>query len=58
MLGEFSEGRARSLAKGIVRVSSATGRGTVAGLRRRLRVRDAVPASGQIVFRAGSQTLR
>jgi hypothetical protein len=58
MLGEFSEVRARALPKGFVVVSSAK-RGTVAGLQRRLRAREAVPALGQIVFRAGSaHTLR
>lgn len=58
MLGEFSEGRARALPKGFVLVSSTPRRGTVAGLQRRLRARDAVPASGQIVFRFARQTLR
>lgn len=57
MLGEFSESRTRALPKGSVLVSSPR-RGTVAGLQRRLRARDAVPASGQIVFRVTSQTLR
>jgi hypothetical protein len=58
MLGEFSDGRARVLPKGFVLVSAGPRRGTVAGLQRRLRARDAVPATGQIVFRAASQTLR
>jgi hypothetical protein len=58
MLGEFSDGRARSLPKGFVLVAAGPRRGTVAGLQRRLRVREAIPASGQIVFRAASQTLR
>jgi len=58
MLGEFSEVRARALPKGFVLVSSSK-RGNVAGLQRRLRAREAVPPSGQIVFRAGSaHTLR
>ena len=58
MLGEFSEARARALPKGFVLVSVAK-RGNVAGLQRRLRAREAVPSSGQIVFRAGSaHTLR
>ena len=60
MLGEFSDGRARVLPKGFVFVSAGPRRGTVAGLQRRLRARDAeaIPATGQIVFRAVSQTLR
>ena len=58
MLGEFSDGRARVLPKGFVFVSAGPRRGTVAGLQRRLRARDAIPASGQIVLRAASQTLR
>jgi hypothetical protein len=58
MLGEFSDGRARVLPKGFVFVSAGPRRGTVAGLQRRLRARDAVPATGQIVFRAASQTTR
>jgi hypothetical protein len=58
MLGEFSEGRARVLPKGFVLVSAGPRRGTVAGLQRRLRARDAVPATGQIVFRAANQTTR
>jgi hypothetical protein len=57
MLGEFSESRVRALPKGVVLVSSGRRR-TVAGLQRRLRARDAVPESGQIVFRAASQILR
>jgi hypothetical protein len=58
MLGEFPEGRVRSLQKGSVLVSSGPRRGTVAGLQRRLRARDEVPTSGQIVLRSISQTLR
>ncbi|HMC95821.1 MAG TPA: hypothetical protein VKO16_13730 [Polyangia bacterium] len=48
----------RSLQKGFVLVSAGPRRGTVAGLQRRLRARDEVPTSGQIVFRGASQTLR
>jgi hypothetical protein len=59
MLGEFSDGRARVLPKGFVLVSACPRRGTVAGLQRRLRARDTIPATGQIVFRAAAnQTLR
>ena len=58
MLGEFSEGRVRSLSKGFVLVSSGPRRGAVAGMQRRLRAREAVPATGQIVFRAPTSTLR
>jgi hypothetical protein len=58
MLGEFSESRVRSLPKGFVLVAAGPRRGAVPGLQRRLRARDAIPASGQIVFRAASQTLR
>jgi hypothetical protein len=58
MLGEFSEVRVRALPKGFVLVSTAK-RGNVAGMQRRLRARETVPPSGQIVFRAGSaHTLR
>jgi hypothetical protein len=60
MLGEYSnaDGRARSLPRGSVLVSAGARRGGVAGLQRRLRPRDEVPASGQIVLRGASQTLR
>jgi hypothetical protein len=58
MLGESPDGRVRSLQKGFVLVSAGPRRGTVAGLQRRLRARDEVPTSGQIVFRGASQTLR
>jgi hypothetical protein len=58
MLGEFSEGRARSLPKGFVLVAAGPRRGAVAGMQRRLRARDTIPASGQIVFRAVNQILR
>jgi hypothetical protein len=57
MLGEFSDGHVRSLPRGFVFVSSRPRRG-VAGLQRRQRARDAVPSSGQIVFRSMSQTPR
>ena len=33
-------------------------RGVVAGLQRRVRARDEIPASGQIVFRSVNQILR
>ncbi|HEY5090064.1 MAG TPA: hypothetical protein VIK30_08845 [Polyangia bacterium] len=39
-------------------VSAGPRRGAVAGLQRRLRARDEVPTSGQIVLRTVSQTLR
>jgi hypothetical protein len=58
MLGDFSDGHVRSLPRGFVLVSSGPRRGAVAGLQRRLRAREAVPSSGQIVFRSASQTLR
>jgi hypothetical protein len=58
MLGEFPDGRVRSLQKGFVLVSAGPRRGAIAGLQRRLRARDEVPTSGQIVLRAVSQTLR
>jgi hypothetical protein len=60
MLGEYSnaDGRARTLPKGSVLISSGSRRGGVAGLQRRLRARDEVPASGQIVFRGASRILR
>jgi hypothetical protein len=59
MLGDFSnaEGRARAGSKSSVLVTSSK-RSTVAGLQRRVRGRDDVPASGQIVLRAASQILR
>jgi hypothetical protein len=59
MLGEFSNpDRSRSLPRVSVLGASPSKRGVVAGLQRRLRSRDEVPAWGQIVLRAGSQTLR
>jgi hypothetical protein len=60
MLGDFSnaDGRARAGSKGSVLVTSGAKRSTVAGLQRRVRGRDDVPASGQIVLRAASQILR
>ncbi|HVZ71896.1 MAG TPA: hypothetical protein VHJ20_05915 [Polyangia bacterium] len=62
MLGEISnaERRARRVPKGSVLITPGA-RGAVAGLQRRLRAADDVPASGQIVFRHGraaSQILR
>ncbi|HXT95018.1 MAG TPA: hypothetical protein VN853_01890 [Polyangia bacterium] len=44
--------------KGFVLVAAGPRRATLAGLQRRLRARDTIPTSGQIVFRAASQTLR
>jgi hypothetical protein len=60
MLGDFSnaDGRARAGSKGSVLVTSGSRRSTVAGLQRRVRGRDDVPASGQIVLRSASQILR
>jgi hypothetical protein len=63
MLGEFSnaEKRARRAPRTSVSVLITTvrRRGAVPGLQRRLRAADDVPASGQIVFRAGGgQVLR
>ena len=59
MLGEFSNAdRARTLPRASVLGASSSKRGLVAGLQRRLRSRDEVPAWGQIVLRAASQTLR
>jgi hypothetical protein len=56
MLGEFSnaDARASRVAKGSVNRR----RRVVAGLQRRLRAPDEVPAAGLIVFRSGSQILR
>jgi hypothetical protein len=60
MLGELSNGerRARRIPKGSVLITPGRPRGAVPGLQRRLRAAADVPASGQIVFRAGSQILR
>jgi hypothetical protein len=61
MLGEFSnaEKRARRVPRGSVLITTVRRRGAVPGLQRRLRAEDDVPASGQIVFRAGAcQVLR
>ena len=60
MLGELSnaELRSRRIPKGSVLITPERMRGTVAGMQRRLRATPDVPASGQIVFRAGSQILR
>jgi hypothetical protein len=60
MLGEFSnaDGRGRAPARAMVVVPSGARRGVVAGLQRRARGRDDIPASGQIVFRSVNQILR
>jgi hypothetical protein len=59
MLGDFSNAdRSRSLPRVSVLGASGSKRGVVAGLQRRLRSRDEIPAWGQIVLRAGCQTLR
>jgi len=59
MLGEFSNAdRARTLPRASVLGASGSRRGIVAGLQRRLRSRDEIPAWGQIVLRAANQTLR
>ena len=61
MLGEFSnaEKRARRVPRGSVLITTVRRRGAVPGLQRRLRAEADVPASGQIVFRAGvCQVLR
>ncbi|HEX4406984.1 MAG TPA: hypothetical protein VH560_19230 [Polyangia bacterium] len=44
--------------RGSVLITPARRRGAVPGLQRRLRDGHDVPASGQIVFRSGSQILR
>jgi hypothetical protein len=60
MLGEISnaENRARRVPRGSVLITPSRRRGAVPGLQRRLRADQDVPASGQIVFRAGSVILR
>ena len=61
MLAEVSkiDVRARPAAKGSLLPPSGQRRGEVAGLQRRLRASDEVPASGQIVLRrSSSQVLR
>jgi hypothetical protein len=59
MLGEFSKAdRARALPRASVLGASSSRRGIVAGLQRRLRSRDEIPAWGEIVLRSSSQTLR
>ena len=61
MLGEYSnaEERARRVPRGSVLITPVRRRGAVPGLQRRLRAGRDVPASGQIVFRAGvCQVLR
>jgi hypothetical protein len=60
MLGKFFNGetRARRVPRGSVLITPARRRGAVPGLQRRLRADHDVPASGQIVFRAGHVILR
>jgi hypothetical protein len=60
MLGETSnaEKRARRVPRGSVLITPARRRAAVPGLQRRLRAGHDVPASGEIVFRPGSQILR
>jgi hypothetical protein len=60
MLAEIfkAEKRARRVPRGSVLITPARRRGAVPGLQRRLRDSHDVPASGQIVFRSGSQILR
>jgi hypothetical protein len=60
MLGFFSnaDGRARVVPRGSVMGPSGSRRGAVAGLQRRLRARNEVPASGHIVLRSANQILR
>ena len=59
MLGEFSNAdRSRSLPRASVLGASGSRRGMVAGLQRRVRSRDEVPAFGQIVLRSANQILR
>jgi hypothetical protein len=59
MLGEFSNAdRVRSVPRVSVLGPSASRRGIVASLQRRLRGRDEIPAWGQIVIRSASQILR
>ena len=60
MLGEKfkAETRARRVPRGSVLITPTRRRGAVPGLQRRLRAGHDVPASGQIVFRSGSQILR
>jgi hypothetical protein len=59
MLGEFSnvDGRGRSPKASVIGTSGGR-RGGVAGLQRRVRGRDEVPTSGQIVLRSANQILR
>jgi hypothetical protein len=60
MLGDFSnpDGRARAASKDSVLAPSGSRRNTVAGLHRRVRGREDVPASGQIVLRSSGKILR
>ena len=59
MLGEVSnaDGRGRSPRASVIG-AAGTRRGAVAGLQRRVRARDEVPSSGQIVLRSANQILR
>jgi hypothetical protein len=60
MLADLSnaEKRARRIPRGSVLITPSRRRGAVPGLQRRLRAGSDVPASGEIVFRSGSQILR
>jgi hypothetical protein len=60
MMGEVSNSDERngSVTRGAIVRRRRRGRTAIAGLSRRLRASDDVPASGQIVFRAASQILR
>jgi hypothetical protein len=59
MLGENfnAESRVRRIPRGSVLITPSRRRGAVPGLQRRLRADQDVPASGQIVFRAGSSQI-
>jgi len=59
MLGEFSNAdRIRTVPRVSVLSPAGARRNVVAGLQRRQRGRDEVPAWGQIVIRTASQILR
>jgi hypothetical protein len=60
MMGEVSNNdeRTASVSRGAILRRRKRGRAAIAGLSRRLRAPDDVPASGQIVFRSASQILR
>jgi hypothetical protein len=60
MLGEFSNAEARAIRipRGSLLGPSSRRRRSVAGLERRLRASEEVPAAGQIVLRSASQILR